>query len=210
MIDETRYRSYLEALLAGQRNACRNIVLQLHDAGVPLQTIYVDLFQRSLYEIGSLWEQNRISVAVEHMATAITEYLMAVLYPTLFIPKPSDRSIIVSCVANEYHQIGGKMVADILETRGWNTYFLGANTPLADLLTMVQEKRPDWVALSLSVFFNMPHLERAIEALRGLDGPFRILVGGQAFRWAEDAFSKRYPEIRVCTSLNDIDRLEMD
>ncbi len=207
MIDETRYRSYMEALLAGQRRACRNIVLELQHEHVPLQDIYVHLFQRSLYEIGSLWEQNRISVAVEHMATAITEYLMAVLYPTLFIPERKERSIVVSCVANEYHQIGGKMVADILELRGWNTYFLGANTPIADLVDLVKEKRPNWVALSLSVYFNMPQLEKAIEALRRLGGNFGMLVGGQAFQWCKAAFVERYPDIPVCGSLYDIDAL---
>ncbi len=208
MIDETRYRSYFDALLTGQRSTCRNIVLKLRDEDVPLEDIYVHLFQRSLYEIGSLWEQNRISVATEHMATAITEYLMAVLYPTLFIPEHKDRSIVVSCVANEYHQIGGKMVADILESRGWSTYFLGANTPIADMLNMVQGKRPDWVALSLSVYFNMPQLERAIEELRRLGGDFGILVGGQAFQWCKTAFIERYPDIRICESLYDIDVLE--
>ncbi|MEW6259640.1 MAG: cobalamin-dependent protein [Thermodesulfobacteriota bacterium] len=208
MIDEIRYRSYFDALLTGRRNTCRNIVLKLREEDVPLESIYVDLFQRSLYEIGSMWEQNRISVATEHLATAITEYLMAVLYSTLFIPDPKDRSIVVSCVANEYHQIGGKMVADILEARGWNTYFLGANTPIADMLNLVQEKRPDWVALSLSVYFNMPQLERAIEELRRIGSGFGIVVGGQAFQWCKTAFTERYPDIPICASLYDIDVLE--
>ncbi len=95
-----------------------------------LKSLYMDLFQRSLYAVGELWELNKISVAREHLATAITESLLNLVYPRLFENTPTGKKVVVSCAANELHQIGGKIVADFFELNGWESHFLGANTPV--------------------------------------------------------------------------------
>ena len=62
MIDETVYQDYFNSLLAGRRAGCMEIVGPLIQNDFAADTLYTDLFQRSLYQIGELWEQNRISV----------------------------------------------------------------------------------------------------------------------------------------------------
>ena len=94
-------------------------------ASVGLKDLYVNLFQRALYQVGELWEHQRISVAVEHLATAITESLIALVQPQIFCGPRLNRSIIVACVADEYHQLGGRMVADMFELQGWAGIFWG-------------------------------------------------------------------------------------
>jgi len=83
-ITETIYEEYLDHLLGGNKTSCHQIVNQLLDMGTDIRSIYEDLFWRSLYQVGELWEQNRISVAHEHLATAITESLLLLVYPSLF------------------------------------------------------------------------------------------------------------------------------
>ncbi|MFW6237267.1 MAG: cobalamin B12-binding domain-containing protein, partial [Desulfosudaceae bacterium] len=159
MIPETTYRRYLAALLAGDRAGCAALSRELLETGLAPEDLYTDLFQRSLYEVGELWEQNRVSVAVEHLATAVTESLLAAVYPHILGGETERRrKAVISCSVNEYHQVGARMVADIMETRGWDTWFLGANTPTADLLRMLQEKVPDMLGLSVSIYFNMAAL----------------------------------------------------
>ena len=111
------YARYLEALLIGDRRRCREQFETWLAAGTPVRTIYQDLVQRSLYEVGALWEQGRVSVATEHLATAITESLLNLVYPWLFSQPHLGRSAVVTCAANEYHQIGGKMVAGFFNRR---------------------------------------------------------------------------------------------
>ncbi len=65
MIDEKLYRNYFQALLAGRRAQCRDIAQTLIDKQIAIKMLYSDLFQRSMYEIGELWENNRITVANE-------------------------------------------------------------------------------------------------------------------------------------------------
>jgi methanogenic corrinoid protein MtbC1 len=73
MINEATYTGYKKTLLAGDRFNCKDIVQTLLDNKIDIKELYTDLFQRSMYEVGELWENNRISVANEHLATAITE-----------------------------------------------------------------------------------------------------------------------------------------
>jgi MerR family transcriptional regulator, light-induced transcriptional regulator len=69
-LTENAYRGYLDDLLSGNRQACMDVVQKLLGQKVGVRSIYLDLFQRSLYDVGSMWERNEISVAVEHLATA--------------------------------------------------------------------------------------------------------------------------------------------
>ncbi len=183
MIDEKLYESYLSALLAGRRSECYSMVQNLLNEKIDLKTLYADLFQRSMYRVGELWENNRITVANEHIATAITESLLNLVYPTVFSSDRTGKKALISCSANEFHQIGGKIVADYFEFNGWDGHFLGANTPPENIVQFVQDLRPAVVGLSLSILSNLEHLKRCIEAVRSDFPNMDLLIGGQAFRW---------------------------
>ncbi|MBM9537820.1 cobalamin B12-binding domain-containing protein [Desulfobulbus alkaliphilus] len=208
MITEDVYQNYLALLLNGNRRACSRMVQQLLDRDIDIQTLYADLFQKSLYEVGLLWEFNRISVAKEHLVTAITEGLLNLVYPRLFEKAGScsrnGGKVITSCAANEFHQIGGKMVADIFELNGWDSQFLGANTPVDHMLAHIQDENPDLVSLSVSVYCNMPALKDGVEAIRGNFHHLDILVGGQAFNWGGAEIIKNYPGTTYVPSLDQL------
>jgi methanogenic corrinoid protein MtbC1 len=139
------------------------------------------------------------------MASAITESLLTLVYPAIFSAEHSDKSVVISCVANEYHQIGGKMVADFFELHGWHGYFLGANTPESDLLQMLDDRQPQLIGLSLSIYFNLPNLVKTIQAITGRRPESQIIVGGQAFRHGgADTFSQ-YANVRYVPSLGDLE-----
>jgi len=207
MITEELYNDYLKFLLQGNRAACTHIVQGLLDQGIDLKSLYQDLFERSLYKIGELWESNQISVAKEHLATAITEGMMNLIYPRLFEKEGASqtRKAIISCAANEYHQVGGKMVADILEFQGWDAHFLGANTPEDHMLAYIQEMKPDLVGLSLSIYFNVPSLQSSVKAIRTNFHNLDILIGGQAFRWGGASLFKNHKGVQYVQSLEKLE-----
>ena len=171
------------------------------DNGLDLRALYVELFQRALYEVGALWEANRVSVATEHLATATVESLFTLVYPSLFVRERVGHSAIVSCVANEYHQVGAKMIADILELNGWDGHFLGANIPVRDLLQMIDDTGPRFVGLSLAIYFNLGELLDAAEQIRARYPALPILVGGQAFRWGGKEVVEALPGTRLVGDL---------
>ena len=88
-------RLLTRALVQGQRRAALTLVTEALDNGAPLLDVYVDLLQTAQFEIGRLWETNAITVAQEHMATAITQYVMAQLYPRAERPATIKGNIVV-------------------------------------------------------------------------------------------------------------------
>lgn len=205
-IGQASYDGYLAALLSGDRAACASIVKNLDASGVGLKDIYLHLFQRSLYEVGELWEQQKISVAVEHLATAITERMLTIVQPQAFGGLARNRSIIIASVADEHHQVGARMIADLCELRGWRGYFLGAGTPLPDLLGLIGEKNPDLLGLSLSIYFNLPALLRTLDAVTTAHPDLPILVGGQAFRWGGLPALEKYPNVTYISSFEELEK----
>lgn len=201
MIQANLFQTYLASLLRGDRKVCHNIVTTFLDEKTAIREIYTDLFQKSMYIVGELWERNEISVAREHLATTITENMLSLTYPHLFSGVQSTKKAIISCTANEYHQLGGKMVADILELHGWDAHFLGANTPVKELLKFIDEIKPDLIGLSLAVYFNVPALKVTLEAMQHHFKNIDILVGGHAFVWGGTEVLKNYPGTSYLESL---------
>ena len=206
-ISEGIYKDYLASLISGDRKRCMGIADDLLKTDINIYNLYVDLFQKALYEVGELWETNKISVAVEHLATSITESLLSLVYPRIFEADHIGKKAIISCVANEYHQIGGKMVADIFELHGWDGYFLGANTPPEDLLTLIDGKKPDLIGLSLAIHSNRESLWEVIEMVHSDFPDIPILVGGQAFRWGGVEEISKYDGVSYISSLKDLEKI---
>jgi len=206
MITEQLYQKYFNFLLKGKRKECTKIVQYLLNQDIDIQILYIDLFQKSLYEVGELWEYNKISVAKEHLVTAITEGLINLVYPKLFENETTfiNKSVVISCSANEFHQIGGKMVADVFELHGWDSHFLGANTPVNNMLEYIQDEKPDLVGLSVSVFFNMTSLKTGIEAIKSNFPNMDIFVGGQAFNWGGSEIIKNFTNTDYIPSIQEL------
>jgi methanogenic corrinoid protein MtbC1 len=200
-VSDTLFESYLQHLLDGNKHACLQIVDDLRIQQIPIETIYSALFQRSLYKVGEYWEMNIISVATEHMATAITEQMMIRLQPDLFSTDRIGKKAVIACVANEHHQIGAKMIADIFEMNGWDGYFIGANTPADELLRFIESQHPDIVGLSLSIYFNMPLFTKSLDLIKSAFPEMPVIIGGQAFRWGGSGIVNHYKDTTFIASL---------
>lgn len=177
-------RAYLGDLLAARRkDALERIMAAFHD-GCPIPDLYLDVFQEALYEIGRLWETNRISVADEHIATTITQFIMSNLYQHLEVAETRRGRLVVVGIQGEMHQVGANMVSDVLEADGWEVLFLGANVPPEDVVAAVRKQGADLLGISATLAANLPRVvELAGRVGRELgDRAPGILLGGGAFR----------------------------
>lgn len=202
---EESYQTYLAALRSGNREQCR-ACFELWLAATPdLRVVYEGLVQRALYAVGDLWEQGEVSVATEHLATAISEGLLNLSYPRLFASPRKGLTAVVAATASEQHQLGAKMVADVLELHGWRAHFVGANTPQPDLLDLLHQVNADAVALSLTVYSNLPALLRTTTAIRANFPDLPVVVGGQAFRWGGRERVEQIAGVRCLATLADME-----
>ena len=175
---------FTEAALRGDRAAAIRVVEEALAAGATVRDIYVDLLQASQYEVGRRWQTNRISVAREHMATAVTQAVLTMLYGRLDLPARRRGTVVVTGVEGERHQIGAQMVADFLEADGWDVRFLGTQMPHAGILDTIEEEGARLVDISASTAARLPAVRDLVADIQGRFGDHRpgVMVGGSAFR----------------------------
>jgi MerR family transcriptional regulator, light-induced transcriptional regulator len=199
---------FLQAILRGERKAATGIALESLREGFSVCDLYTDVLQEALYAVGRLWETNQITVAKEHMATAVVQAVMAQLYERLPLPAHTQGKVVLTGVQGEFHQVGANMVADLLEADGWSVCFLGTNMPHAGILDAVAEQQADVVGISTTMLFNVPRVRELIADIRNRfqERPPRILVGGAAFRlaptlWQEIGADGYAPDLRTLQSV---------
>ena len=180
------YEAYLRALRAGDRRGAFFIIADARAQGQGIESLYLDVLQAALYEVGRLWQMNEMTVAQEHLATVITQGVMARLYEDIFqgLATATDARplLVAACAPRERHEIGLRMLCDLLELDGWDTVYLGASVPDEALVAMIRDRQPDVLALSASTTPQIVDLETTIRQVRTqLAAPPFIIVGGRAF-----------------------------
>lgn len=185
-------RAYLAAVLEGRRGPATQLVLDRVARGTSVRDVYMHIFQPALYEIGRLWEQKQITIAQEHYCTAITQSIMAQLYPAMFSGGRGGRSILSMSVGGDLHEIGVRMVSDFLEMDGWDTLHVGANTPTDAVIATLRERRPDVLAVSATLIGHVAQVAALVSEVRRDPSlaSTKILVGGQPFNADPDLYRR--------------------
>jgi MerR family transcriptional regulator, light-induced transcriptional regulator len=182
--------AYLDALLRGSRAEATVVVRSAVDAGTPLRDVYRHVFEPAQQEIGRLWQLNRISVAQEHYCTAATQHIMTQLYDQVFSGEKKGPRAVAMCVGGELHEIGLRIITDLLELSGWQTWYLGASVPPAAAVQLCVDQKADVLLVSATL---PPHLAEVAEVIREFRAraelaQAKIIVGGRAFRTAPEVW----------------------
>ena len=196
--------AFFNSLLDGNRLKCMKIMRDFRKQNLSVIVLYEEIFKKSLYRLGKLWENNEIDVATEHMATNITEALMNGLLPEIMSFGRINKKIVIACVENDQHEVGGKMVADIFEKNSWDTNYLGASVPSNELVRFCKIVKPDVICLSVCVYSNVIILLREIIELRKITS-IPIIIGGQALRRVGFKFSQRFKDVFYLVDLKAVE-----
>ncbi|MDX9723461.1 MAG: B12-binding domain-containing protein [Myxococcota bacterium] len=176
-----------EALLAGDEAEA----LRLIDQALEENLTPVDVMQRviapALVAVGNLWAEGRLNVAQEHLASRLALRSLEQLRSRSRRRETLGARAIVACLPGEQHEIGARMLADLLFLDGWDVDFLGANVPAEDLVLFVRSRQARLLALSLSNVDSEPLLEALLEKVKELPQPPLLALGGAA------SMGKRWP-----------------
>jgi methanogenic corrinoid protein MtbC1 len=170
------------ALLGGNQSEALAVVNRCIEAGNTLVAIELHVIQPALYRIGEQWQSNRVTVAQEHLATAIAQSVMTVAFMRSSPVAPIGKQVLLACVEGNNHALGLRMVADAFHFGGWDTQYLGANMPTSAIVQQVEQCKPDLVALSVAFPQQLQTVKRLMQALDERFGNARpaVIVGGLA------------------------------
>ncbi|MDD2696195.1 MAG: MerR family transcriptional regulator [Anaerolineales bacterium] len=97
-------------------------------------------------KIGEGWEENKIGVADEHLATSYLRQRL-VLWMLTGPPPQSRLPIVLACAPDEWHEGSLLLLGALLRRRRWPVAYLGQSLPLAELARFVGEMKPNLVVL---------------------------------------------------------------
>ncbi len=172
---------YLEAILKGKRNKAYTILADLFKSGVDIRQIDLNIIASAQKTIGQMWQFNQLSLADEHQATAIAQDTLSKLHALQQEGPRVNKTVIVACVEGEQHDMGGRIVADILDGYGFDVAFLGANCPAWALVPKISDISADAVLLGCTMITHFPAMYDAIIKIRASHPhPFPIVLAGEA------------------------------
>jgi len=152
---------------------------------ITVADLYTQVLGPLLTRIGSRWQHGSERVWQEHFASHVARTIIEALYPTVLrdgaaIPRTGSTVLLV-CPPREEHELGLRMLSDRFELAGWKAVFLGADTPIEEIVAAAVAVNADLVAVSVSTVFERVELRCFIDTLREALPGTRIVIGGPAF-----------------------------
>lgn len=138
--------------------------------------------------VGQWWEEGRLGVGGEHLASETVTEALFQLRRNLAPPNGTgtDRPVaLVGCAEGERHVIGANAVRLLLEQRGWQVRFLGADVPVDSWEELQKEYRADLVCISFSSLRAWADVVRTVRRLGESYDPVRsyaLALGGGMVR----------------------------
>jgi MerR family transcriptional regulator, light-induced transcriptional regulator len=153
-----------------------------------LDTVISELLIPYLDDLGERWARAEVTVAQEHFATNLIRGRMVALgrsWDAGYGPRA-----LLACPEGEHHDLGLVLFGVALARRGWRITFLGANTPLATVISTAGEVRPDAIVIAVTDpahliggerdLATLARTNRLILAGRGTDG-FAAAAGAELY-----------------------------
>lgn len=184
------YEKFVECLENDDKPNAVRIALDALETG---KVGIVELYNELLMPVQNKMEleERRESVAIwkEHFRTSVVRTVVEYCYPRVVNEglrnsfRTGKKKILIFCPAEEYHDVGARMIADFFTLCGHQVYFLGGNTPPKALLQAMVRLRPEVIAMGVSNYFNLVAARRTIEDVRKILGnEISIILGGAAFK----------------------------
>lgn len=190
---------FLKAIISGNHRAAFAYGKQSVSQWSEYENFFIEVVQPALYEVGILWEKGIITVAQEHLATAITNRVLSGLLFSLELPIPTKAPVMVTCATSEFHQIGPWMVSVALEADGWDVDYLGIETPPDAVIEMIEERNHKAVLISVTMPYNISAAEELIIKIKEHCPDVKIIVGGQAFSFLTEPHCVTDADVTVST-----------
>ena len=145
-------------------------------ARINIEGVLMELIQPALGLLGERWERGEITVAHEHQASA---FLRAQLTALLNAAGHSrfGPTVVAACGPQEQHELGLLMLSVVLRRLGVQVQYVGANTPLGDLVVYARSVGAKAILISIN---SQESLQAALLQRRDVQGQdIPVFVGGK-------------------------------
>lgn len=174
------WKSYLDQILSAVRVFDEQALERAYQdalAVFPVDLTTRNLIIPALKQLGERWEEGTGTVAEEHFFNVfIRNKVGARIHHQA--RNATGARVVAACMPGEQHELGLLLFGLYAAERNYRVVLLGADTPLADLPTVVSRCNARWVALAANYAVEGSVLRTDLAALvRALQVP--VFVGGR-------------------------------
>ena len=126
-----------------------------------------------LHDLGERWAATERSVGQEHFASNVIGGRLRTLARGW--GDGDGHHALLACPPGEQHELGLLCFGLLLRERGWRIAYLGAETPMSDLATVIAELSPELVVLGAT---GAQRFLDAADGIRALNEQARLAIGG--------------------------------
>ena len=131
-----------------------------------------------LRAVGDEWHAGTLSVAQEHLATAVVHRVVSETAP-LLTGADGNPTIVVGTLEGERHAAGALMAAATAASEGWRVIYLGADLPAEEFAETAVRTRARAVGISIVAPEKKSRVTEDLRTLRSaLPSAATLVVGG--------------------------------
>jgi methanogenic corrinoid protein MtbC1 len=220
-LTEDLYVQYSTALARMDKPVCVQLVLAAVSGGsIGLEDLYQGVLAKALNELSESELGQPDAIWREHVRSEITRTVIECCYPAVVAAvnareqgKPAEdrmvgakKRVMIVLPSEEFHELGARMGADFFQLAGFETLFVGANTPTESILNGVGYFQPDYVDLHVVNYYNLFKAKDLLGQIRRQYPKVRLLASGGAFS-GEAGQLERFGPVCLVRSLADIEAL---
>ena len=178
------YNEFMNALLKPSLNEAIEISNKYIKNSTDLKIFWENILLSALYSIGAKWSNGEISVGQEHTATSICQRVMSIHYEKILQNSEINKKAAVIVSPNELHEIGARMISDLLESHGFETFFFGSRSSVDEIVDTIIEEDIKDILISTTIISNISATKELISQLRKRleNKEIKIYIGGQAYK----------------------------
>lgn len=148
--------------------------------------LYEEILGPALYAVDECIDDDNDCIWREHVKTAIVRTIIESIYPYVIEIKrnikPLNQKVVLVCPEKEYHEIGLRMMSDFFDLNGYESIFIGSNTPREQVCMAISQNNPKYVAIGITDFYLMFEAKKLISRIRSKhEDKIKIILGGTAF-----------------------------
>lgn len=152
-----------------------------------------------LQRVGDEWHAGRLTVAQEHLATAVVRRVVVSVLESLS-HREGAPGLLIAGPAGDRHEMGGLLAAAMAASEGWRVIYLGPDLPAAEIAEAARSSGAAAVGLSVVFVEDPARTIGELTALRELlPASVPLLVGGGGA--ASVARELEHPGTRVVSDL---------
>lgn len=149
---------------------------------ITIKELYEEVLVKALENLTDVETDPKHRIWFEHVQSSIVRTIIEMTHPFVLEKKTNNigKKAAVICPDNEQHELGARMINDYLVLGGIRSYFVGRDTPRNEFVKMIEEMQLDYVAISVTNYYNLSEVLKTIQVINESNSDVEIIVGGRA------------------------------